>query len=173
MPLARPALGHEHDFLGTGGNAVTCNAAFMATITGEGPLRFRNAHVLVAMLGALPALGADHRTINFRQIKIFYALLSKVLYENIDLPFVPKPVWLGHWVRNLCNVGTPTTAVDDIQALRIRVEECVVKVSDVDRTLQVTDVVAVTPAAPPQPLGWAGSTLLPPQCCATHLVLLR
>ena len=69
-------------------------------------------------------------------------------------------------------MGTPTTAVDDIQALRIRVDGYVVKVSDVDRTLQVTDVVAVTPAAPPA-LGWAGSTLLPPQCCAIHLVLLR
>ena len=151
--MAPAALGHEHEFLGTAGNAATCNNAFLASLTADGHLRIRNAHILATMLPSLPDDGAGHRAISLRQI--FYALMDRVVYDDYPMPFVPRPTWLGHFVRSLCARGMPTTAVSDILVLRVRVNTFTLQLNVAERTLAAGDRVAITPAAPPAAgLGW-------------------
>ena len=154
--MAPAVVTHEHEFLGTAGNATTCNAAFLATLTDEGFLRVREVHVLAVALTTLPASGAGYRAVSLRQI--FYALLSKVIFDDFALPFVPRPSWLSGFVRRLCDAGMPTTAVATLHALRARVDTFAVQLSVADRTLRAADVVAIPPAATPTPaLGWLHS----------------
>ena len=136
-----------------GGNPATCNAAFLATLTDDGLIRIRDAHVLASMLPTLPASGAGFRAVSLRQL--FYALLSKIMYDDVLLPVLPRPVWLGHFARRLCDceAGMPTTAVDDLLALRARVESFAPQLNAADRTITAADRV-VTSHPPPAGVGW-------------------
>ena len=66
-------------------------------------------------------------------LHVVYALLSGVLYDDFPFPFVPRPTWLGNFIRNL--VVTAGMYVDDrgrrstVLMLRLRPPAAVYRVT--------------------------------------------
>ena len=136
-PPPSPALADEHEFRGVAGGAATANSAFLDTLGTDGPLLVRDAHVLALMLPNLPIHAAGVKRFDYR--RVWFCLLSKVLVFDGATPMVPRPIWLGRFVRTLCEGGMPTVAVADEAALRDLVAEYTLLLTVAQRTLTAAD----------------------------------
>ena len=144
------ALTATHEFLGLAGNAQPPNAAFLNSLTGDAALRIANDHVLNSWLSGLAPQGAGFKRFTYRQF--YYVFLEFVLFENIRLPVLLRPVWMGRFVRFLTAAGMPTTLQSSLHELRILAATWVPQLTDAQRTVTAADIIDITAA--PAPTGW-------------------
>ena len=135
--MAPAALTPAHEFFAVAGRADTANAAFLATLTADGPLLIRDEHILARMLPNLPVHSAGNKRFDFR--RVFFCLLSRVRFFDGSTPLLPRPIWLARFVRSLCDAGMPTAAVADEVALRDLVAEHTLLLPDAQRTIDLAD----------------------------------
>ena len=91
--MAPAVLGPEHEFVGVAGNAGTANAAFLASLTDEGCLLIRDAHVLSALLPSLPLHSSGLHQFDYR--RVWFCLMPAVRVFDGSSPILPRPIWLG------------------------------------------------------------------------------
>ena len=177
--MAPAALTGRHEFLGVAGVAQPPNAAFLASLQQEGPLRIREEHVLCTWLPGLPASGAGFKRFSFREF--YYAFLELALFEDLPFPLLVRPLWMGRFLRFLTAAGMPETAQQSLHHLRILASSFVAKLPADQRTVGAADTIDIAPTAPPAAgLGWVHSVTtfhlrnvegLFPQVCQLSLLL--
>ena len=145
-----PALTPTHEFLAVAGTAQPPNAAFLASLQDAAPLRIRDAHVLNVWLANLPADGHGMRRFTYREF--YYVFLDHVIFEDLPLPLVLRPQWMGRFLRRLTDVGMPQTQQASLNALRQLASEWVAQLPDAERTVGVADIIDIVPH--PLPAGW-------------------
>ena len=177
--MAPAALTGRHEFLGVAGVAQPPNAAFLASLQQEGPLRIREEHVLCTWLPGLPASGAGFKRFSFREF--YYTFLELALFEDLPFPLLARPLWMGRFLRFLTAAGMPETAQQSLHHLRILASSFVAKLPADQRTVGAADTIDIAPTAPPAAgLGWVHSVTtfhlrnvegLFPQVCQLSLLL--
>ena len=106
--MAPAPLTDAHEFLGVAGTAQPPNAAFLNSLGDSAPLRVSENHVLAGWLSDLPAQGAGFKRFTYREF--YYVFLHHVQFENLDMPLVLRPLWMGRFLRFLTTAGMPLAA---------------------------------------------------------------
>ena len=102
------ALTSTHEFLGVAGTAQPPNALFMASLDNDAPLRIRSDHVLCKWLLSLPTDAAGFRLFTYREF--YYVFMEHAIFDDLPLPLVLGPQWMGRFLRHLTTAGMPQEA---------------------------------------------------------------
>lgn len=160
MPPAALKISETVHFRGVTGNSRVLDAAFLASLSREGPLRTSSAHWLFQVL---PSLTQDDVTLRLLIFIFVPALVFAAdLDEAVDAAlFAPSPYFVSRFLSRLLKAGLTDAVADSVVEVRERVLETARAMPTADRLLSRSDVFTVSTRssalAPVIPLMYRGA----------------